>query len=176
MKSPRQTVIQASLTRRGSHSRSSHGLKSTATISASLREATKTLRAKPRSLCPSARSWSVTSILGALPEKCGPTETNRGLCDELKSRRQGCVEFLFKKSASNMQLWFNQEQSALRIQGCVHLAEEGRGVRNFMHHPERQNEINARRQPNALRLALVKFNATLQTGALHAPSDLRQPG
>ncbi len=70
-------------------------------------------------------------------------ETDCGSCKEFEFCLQGGVHFFFKVSPSNVELGLNQKQPAIRIQRVVHLREESHGIRDFMHHPERQNEIDA---------------------------------
>ena len=69
-------------------------------------------------------------------------ETDRRSCKEFELCLQSGVHFFLKLSPSNVELGLNQKQLATRVQRFVHLCEESHGIRDFMHHPERQNEID----------------------------------
>ena len=69
-------------------------------------------------------------------------ETDCGSRKEFECCLQGGAHFFFKVSPSYVELGLYQKQPAVRIQRFVHLREECDGVRDFMDHPERQNEID----------------------------------
>ncbi len=69
-------------------------------------------------------------------------EADCGSCKEFECCLQGGAHFFFKVSPSYVELGLYQKQPAVRIQRFVHLREECDGVRDFMDHPERQNEID----------------------------------
>ena len=96
------------------------------------------------------------------------TETNRGTYKEFEVCLQGRVHFFFKVSPSNMELGLNQKQLALGLQRFVYLCEESRSIWDFMHHPERQNEIDLARKPDALSCALMELDSILHAGLLNA--------
>ena len=73
-----------------------------------------------------------------------------------------------------MEPGLNQKQLAISLQRFVHLREESHGIRDFMHHPERQNEIDVGAKPDALSSALMEFNVILHARPRNPPMNLRE--
>jgi hypothetical protein len=104
------------------------------------------------------------------------TETNRGTRKKFEFCFQGGVHLLFEISPSNVEFGLCQKQLAVLTQRFVKVCEEGRDIRDFMRHPERQNEIDSGWKPDSAAFAQMEFHAILHTGMRNASLDLREHG